>query len=81
MPRATTKAASLADGPALASTRDYWITSGARQERADGQQLSAGPRSARRQVGPGPRSRSAVILDTVTAYGNSHGYYRRWLAQ
>jgi hypothetical protein len=32
MPRATTKAASLADGPALASTRDYWITSGARQK-------------------------------------------------
>jgi len=25
MPRATTKAASLADGPTLASTRDYWI--------------------------------------------------------
>jgi site-specific recombinase XerC len=25
MPRATTKVASLADGPALASTRDYWI--------------------------------------------------------
>lgn len=24
MPRATTKAASLADGPTLASTRDYW---------------------------------------------------------
>ncbi len=25
MPRATTKAPSLADGPTLASTRDYWI--------------------------------------------------------
>jgi hypothetical protein len=25
MPRATTEAASLADGPTLASTRDYWI--------------------------------------------------------
>jgi integrase len=25
MPRAATKAASLADGPTLASTRDYWI--------------------------------------------------------
>jgi hypothetical protein len=25
MPRATTKAASLADGPTLASTRDYWV--------------------------------------------------------
>jgi len=25
MPRATTEAPSLADGPTLASTRDYWI--------------------------------------------------------
>jgi hypothetical protein len=56
MPRAATKAASLADGPTLASTRDDWILH--LPERGKSERtistLPAGARSARRLPGRAP---------------------------
>ena len=53
MPRATTKAASLADGPTLASTRDYWIL----HLRSEGKlERTISTRSARRSTAGSERT-------------------------
>ncbi|MGZ8513782.1 MAG: tyrosine-type recombinase/integrase [Candidatus Limnocylindrales bacterium] len=71
MPRATTKAASLADGPTLASTRDYWILhlrSEGKSERTISTYLRALDRLDAFLVGRGmPRALGAIRREHLEA--------------